>query len=177
MIEAEKAQASWTPSTSSLISTTPNHSLICPSRRLPLKLGIPVMSDKPATATYAEKQALEAIVAKSGLPYGPRTHTYAGHAMVRAVLPPSLRQWQSRAKFARWPSNYFSRLDEASPSKTQATSRPHGVRTRRRTAKAAQLGISGHSRLSPAFLNTYFCLQVKEINATLRSVVEGRRSR
>ena len=40
------------------------------------------MSDKPATATYEEALALEAAVAKSGLPYG-LTHTYAGYAMVR----------------------------------------------------------------------------------------------
>ena len=38
--------------------------------------------DKPATATYEEALALEAAVAKSGLPYG-LTHTYAGYAMVR----------------------------------------------------------------------------------------------
>ena len=40
------------------------------------------MSDKPATATYAEVVELEKLVAESGLPYG-LTHTYAGYALVR----------------------------------------------------------------------------------------------
>ena len=40
------------------------------------------MSDKPATATYAEALALEKAVAAAGLPYG-LTHTYAGYALVR----------------------------------------------------------------------------------------------
>ena len=40
------------------------------------------MSDKPATATYAEVLKLEKAVADSGLPYG-LTHTYAGYALVR----------------------------------------------------------------------------------------------
>ena len=59
-----------------VVITTPNH-LHLPIAQAALEAGIPVMSDKPATATYAEAQALEAIVAKSGLPYG-LTHTYAG---------------------------------------------------------------------------------------------------
>src|SRR5208283_615778 len=47
-----------------------------------LKAGFPVMSDKPATATYAEALELEKVVSASGLPYG-LTHTYAGYPLVR----------------------------------------------------------------------------------------------
>ena len=60
---------------------TPNH-LHLPVAKAALEAGFPVMSDKPATATYAEAVELEKAVAKSGLPYG-LTHTYAGYALVR----------------------------------------------------------------------------------------------
>ena len=60
---------------------TPNH-LHLPIALAALEAGIPVMSDKPATATYAEALALEKAVAEYGLPYG-LTHTYAGYALVR----------------------------------------------------------------------------------------------
>jgi predicted dehydrogenase len=60
---------------------TPNH-LHLPVALASLAAGLPVMSDKPATATYEEVVELEKAVAKSGLPYG-LTHTYAGYALVR----------------------------------------------------------------------------------------------
>ncbi|HTW80882.1 MAG TPA: Gfo/Idh/MocA family oxidoreductase [Terracidiphilus sp.] len=64
-----------------VVITTPNH-LHLPIARAAFEAGIPVMSDKPATATYDEVLELEALVKKSGLPYG-LTHTYAGYQMVR----------------------------------------------------------------------------------------------
>jgi predicted dehydrogenase len=60
---------------------TPNH-LHLPVALASLAAGFPVMSDKPATATYEEAVELEKAVAKNGLPYG-LTHTYAGYALVR----------------------------------------------------------------------------------------------
>ena len=60
---------------------TPNH-LHLPVAAAALAAGFPVMSDKPATATYEEAVELEKAVAESGLPYG-LTHTYAGYALVR----------------------------------------------------------------------------------------------
>src|ERR1035437_834292 len=60
---------------------TPNH-LHLPIALAALEAGFPVMSDKPATATYAEVVQLERAVATSQLPYG-LTHTYAGYSMVR----------------------------------------------------------------------------------------------
>jgi predicted dehydrogenase len=60
---------------------TPNH-LHLPVALASLAAGIPVLSDKPATATYEEALELEKAIAKSGLPYG-LTHTYAGYALVR----------------------------------------------------------------------------------------------
>ena len=60
---------------------TPNH-LHLPVAEAALQAGFPVMSDKPATATYKEALSLEKAVAMSGLQYG-LTHTYAGYPLVR----------------------------------------------------------------------------------------------
>ena len=64
-----------------VIIATPNNTHL-PIAKAALEAGIPVMSDKPATATYNEALELERAVALSGLPYG-LTHTYAGYALVR----------------------------------------------------------------------------------------------
>jgi predicted dehydrogenase len=64
-----------------VVIATPN-SLHLPMARAALEAGIPVVSDKPATATYEEVLELEKVVKKAGLPYA-LTHTYAGYALVR----------------------------------------------------------------------------------------------
>jgi len=64
-----------------VVIATPNSTHL-PIAKAALEAGIPVMSDKPATATYDEVLELEKIVTRSGLPYG-LTHTYAGYALVR----------------------------------------------------------------------------------------------
>ena len=80
MIEAEKKRKD---SIDFVAIVTPNH-LHMPVALAALEAGFPVMSDKPATATYAEAVELEKAVAKSGLPYG-LTHTYAGYSLVREM--------------------------------------------------------------------------------------------
>ncbi|MCS0630228.1 Gfo/Idh/MocA family oxidoreductase [Telluria mixta] len=60
---------------------TPNHHHL-PAARAALAAGLPVMSDKPATATYEEALELARLVRASGLPYG-LTHTYSGYPLVR----------------------------------------------------------------------------------------------
>jgi predicted dehydrogenase len=78
MIEAERKR----PDAIDFVAiVTPNH-LHLPVAVAALDAGFPVMSDKPATATYAEAVALEKSVRERGLPYG-LTHTYAGYALVR----------------------------------------------------------------------------------------------
>ena len=78
MIEAERKR----PDAIDFVAiVTPNH-LHLPVAVAALNAGFPVMSDKPATATYAEAVALEKSVRERGLPYG-LTHTYAGYALVR----------------------------------------------------------------------------------------------
>ncbi|MFM5954108.1 MAG: Gfo/Idh/MocA family protein [Novosphingobium sp.] len=53
-----------------------------PAARAALAAGIPVISDKPATATLAEARELAGLVAAAGLPYA-LTHTYSGYPLVR----------------------------------------------------------------------------------------------
>src|SRR5271163_1294899 len=60
---------------------TPNH-LHLPVAVAALEHGFHVMSDKPATATLEEAQALEAVVRRTGLLYG-LTFTYTGYPLVR----------------------------------------------------------------------------------------------
>ena len=60
---------------------SPNHHHL-PAARAALEAGVPVISDKPATATFAEARELAQLVAQSGLPYA-LTHTYSGYPLVR----------------------------------------------------------------------------------------------
>ncbi|WP_176399785.1 Gfo/Idh/MocA family protein [Novosphingobium sp. B 225] len=60
---------------------SPNHHHL-PAARAALAAGLPVISDKPATATLAEARELADCVAKAGLPYA-LTHTYSGYPLVR----------------------------------------------------------------------------------------------
>jgi len=61
--------------------TTPNHHHLAAARAA-LRAGLPVLSDKPATATLAEAVELHHIVRDSGLPFG-LTYTYSGYPLVR----------------------------------------------------------------------------------------------
>ncbi|HWG19698.1 MAG TPA: Gfo/Idh/MocA family oxidoreductase [Terracidiphilus sp.] len=78
MLAAEKQR---TDAIDFVVIATPNNSHL-PIAKAALEAGFPVVSDKPATATYAEVLELAAAVEKSGLPYA-LTHTYAGYALVR----------------------------------------------------------------------------------------------
>ncbi|MCB2065020.1 MAG: Gfo/Idh/MocA family oxidoreductase [Erythrobacter sp.] len=62
---------------------TPNHNHL-PSARAALAAGLPVMTDKPLTATLAEAQELAGLVAAAGLPFGV-TFTYTGYPLVREM--------------------------------------------------------------------------------------------
>lgn len=60
---------------------TPNDSHFAIAKAA-LEAGLPVICDKPMTATLAEAEALAPIVAASGLPFA-LTYTYTGYAMIR----------------------------------------------------------------------------------------------
>ncbi len=90
-IDPERAYASWEQMLAAeaqradgidfVVIATPND-LHLPIAKAALQAGIPVVSDKPATATYAEVLELEKAVVQAGLPYA-LTHTYAGYSLVR----------------------------------------------------------------------------------------------
>jgi predicted dehydrogenase len=165
MFEAERKR---TDPIDFVVITTPNH-MHLPIALAALEAGIPVMSDKPATATYAEAQALEAAVAKSGLPYG-LTHTYAGYAMVREArhLCATGRLGKIRKVAVEYFQGWLSKEIETTGHKQAAW--------RSDPAQSGLGGAIGDIGTHAFHLLEYISgLQVTSINATLRSVVEGRR--
>lgn len=78
MLDAERARSDGIDFVSVV---TPNYHHL-PAARAALAAGLPVISDKPATATLKEAHELADCVAKAGLPYA-LTHTYSGYPLVR----------------------------------------------------------------------------------------------
>ncbi len=78
MLSAEKAREDGIDFVSIV---SPNHHHL-PAARAALAAGIPVMTDKPLTATLAEAEELAGLVAAAGLPFGV-TYTYSGYPLVR----------------------------------------------------------------------------------------------
>ena len=151
-----------------VVIATPNH-LHLPVAVAALEAGIPVMSDKPATATYDEALKLEAAVAKAGLPYG-LTHTYAGYAMVREAraMCAAGKLGPIRKVAAEYFQGWMSKPIEMTGHKQAAW--------RADPARNGMGGSIGDIGTHAFHLLEYVSgLQVTSINATLRSVVPGRR--
>jgi predicted dehydrogenase len=151
-----------------VVITTPNH-LHLPVALAALKAGIPVMSDKPATATYEEALALEAAVKDSGLPYG-LTHTYAGYAMVREAraLCAAGKFGAIRKVAVEYLQGWLSRpLENTGHKQAEWRADP---------ARSGPGGAIGDIGTHAFHLLEYISgLKVTGINATLRTVVPGRR--
>jgi predicted dehydrogenase len=151
-----------------IVITTPNH-LHLPIALAALEAGIPVMSDKPATATYLEAETLKAAVAKSGLPYG-LTHTYAGYGMVREAR--AMCAAGKLGKIRKVAVEYF----QGWLSKPIETAGHKQAEWRSDPARSGLGGAIGDIGTHAFHLLEYVTgLQVTAINATLRTVVEGRR--
>jgi predicted dehydrogenase len=151
-----------------IVITTPNH-LHLPIALAALEAGIPVMSDKPATASYAEAETLKAAVAKTGLPYG-LTHTYAGYAMVREArsMCAEGKLGKIRKVAVEYMQGWLSKPIETSGHKQAAW--------RSDPAQSGLGGAIGDIGTHAFHLLEYISgLQVNAINATLRTVVEGRK--
>lgn len=151
-----------------VVIATPNH-LHLPITLAAFDAGIPVMSDKPATATLAEAIELEAAVKKSGLPYG-LTHTYAGYAMVREAraLCASGKLGKIRKVAIEYFQGWMSRAVETSGNKQAAW--------RADPAQNGMGGSIGDIGTHAFHLLEYMTgLRVTAMNVMLRSVVEGRR--
>jgi predicted dehydrogenase len=147
---------------------TPNH-LHLPVAEAALKAGFPVMSDKPATATYPEVVALEKAVEASGLPYG-LTHTYAGYALVREAreICASGRLGKIRKIVVEYLQGWLSRPIETEGQKQAAW--------RSDPALSGPGGCTGDIGVHAFHLAEYVSgLQVTAINASLLSVVAERR--
>ncbi len=151
-----------------VVIATPNH-LHLPVAAAALEAGIPVMSDKPATATYDEALELEAVVANARLPYG-LTHTYAGYAMVREA-----RAICAAGKFGairKVATEYF----QGWMSKPIETTGHKQAAWRADPAQNGMGGSIGDIGTHAFHLLEYVSgLKVTSINAMLRSVVPGRR--
>ena len=147
---------------------TPNH-LHLPVALASLAAGFPVMSDKPATATYGEAAELEKAVEDSGLPYG-LTHTYAGYALVREAraLIASGAIGQIRKIAVEYLQGWLTNPIETTGQK-QAMWRSD-------PAQSGLGGCIGDIGVHAFHLTEYVTgLKVVGLNASLRSVVEGRK--
>jgi len=147
---------------------TPNH-LHLPVAEAALKAGFPVMSDKPATATYAEALTLEKAVATSGLPYG-LTHTYAGYPLVREAreICASGSLGKIRKIAVEYLQGWLSQPIENNGQKQ--------ARWRSDPGLSGPGGCIGDIGTHAFHLVEYVTgLKVTELNATLLSVVASRR--
>jgi len=147
---------------------TPNH-LHLPVALASLAAGFPVMSDKPATATYAEVVELEKAVAKSGLPYG-LTHTYAGYALVREArsMCATGQLGKIRKIVVEYLQGWLSKPIETTGQKQAAW--------RSDPAQSGLGGCIGDIGVHAFHLTEYVTgLKVVGLNASLLSVVAGRK--
>jgi predicted dehydrogenase len=151
-----------------VVIATPNN-MHLPVAQAALEAGFPVMSDKPATMNYAEALTLEKIVAKSGLPYG-LTHTYAGYALIREArnLCASGQLGKIRKVAIDYLQGWLSQPIETTGQKQAAW--------RSDPAFNGPGGCIGDIGVHAFHLVEYVTgLHVASLNATLRSVVPGRR--
>ena len=147
---------------------TPNH-LHLPVAVAALQAGFPVMSDKPATANYAEAVELEKAVGGSGLPYG-LTHTYAGYALVREAraMCASGKLGRIRKIAVEYLQGWLTMPIEASGQKQAAW--------RSDPAQSGAGGCIGDIGVHAFHLTEYVTgLKVVEVNASLLTVVAGRK--
>jgi predicted dehydrogenase len=147
---------------------TPNH-LHLPVALASLAAGFPVMSDKPATATYEEAVELEKAVAKSGLPYG-LTHTYAGYSLVRdaRAMCADGKLGKIRKIAVEYLQGWLTKPIETSGQKQAAW--------RSDPAQSGLGGCIGDIGVHAFHLAEYVTgLKVVGLNASLLSVVPGRK--
>jgi predicted dehydrogenase len=151
-----------------VVIVTPNH-LHLPVAMAALEAGIPVMSDKPATASYEEALKLKEAIAKSGLPYG-LTHTYAGYQMVREAR--AMCAAGKLGKIRKVAVEYFQGW-LSGPLETTGHKQAEWRTDPTRSGAGGAIGDIGTHAFH--LLEYVSGLQVSAINATLRTVVPGRK--
>jgi predicted dehydrogenase len=165
MIAAERARPDGIDF---VVIATPNNTHL-PVALAALEAGIPVMSDKPATMSYAEALTLEKAVTKSDLPYG-LTHTYAGYALIREArqLCASGEFGPIRRVAVEYMQGWLSQPIEASGQKQAAW--------RSDPAFNGPGGCIGDIGVHAFHLLEYVSgLRLAAVNASLRTVVPGRK--
>jgi predicted dehydrogenase len=151
-----------------VVIATPNNTHF-PVARAALEAGFPVMSDKPATMSYAEVEELEKLVDNCGLPYG-LTHTYAGYALVREArhLCQSNHLGKIRKIVAEYLQGWLSQPIENTGQKQAAW--------RSDPRFNGPGGCIGDIGVHAFHLLEYVTgLRVTSLNAVLRTVVPGRK--
>ena len=165
MMEAERKR----PDGIDFVAIVTPNALHLPVAEAALRAGFPVMSDKPATATYEEALALEKAVAASALPYG-LTHTYAGYALVREArsICASGQLGAIRKVVVEYLQGWLSRpLEQTGQKQAGWRSDP---------ALNGPGGCIGDIGVHAFHLLEYATgMDVTGMNATLRCVVPGRR--
>lgn len=151
-----------------VVIATPNNTHF-PVAQAALESGFPVMSDKPATMSYAEVEELRKIVSKSGVPYG-LTHTYAGYSLVREArhLCRSGQLGKIRKIVAEYLQGWLSQPIENTGQKQAAW--------RSDPKFNGPGGCIGDIGVHAFHLAEYVSgLRVTSLNAVLRTVVPGRK--
>ena len=151
-----------------VVIATPNNTHL-PIAKAALAAGIPVVSDKPATATYDEALELERVVRESGLPYA-LTHTYAGYPLVRdaRAICASGELGEIRKIAVEYLQGWLSAPLEQTGMKQAAW--------RVDPAVSGPGGCIGDIGTHAFHLAEYVTgLDVTAVQATLRSVIAGRR--
>jgi len=165
MVKAERARKDGIDF---VVIATPNH-LHLPVAVAALEAGFAVVSDKPATATYAEVLELEAEVEKAGLPYA-LTHTYAGYSLVREAraICASGQLGTIRKVAVEYLQGWLSKPLEATGQKQAAW--------RSDPALNGPGGCIGDIGTHAFHLVEYVTgLEITGLNAELRTVVAGRK--
>src|SRR5690242_10104410 len=146
---------------------TPNDSHFAIAKAA-LEAGLPVICDKPMTATLTEAEVLAPIVAASGRPFA-LTYTYTGYAMIREARARVADGTIGRVRkiMVDYPQGWLA--DAIEDRNTQASWRTDPDR-------AGQGGAIGDIGVHAFQLAEYVAgLRVEELVADLPRVVPGRR--
>ena len=146
---------------------TPNDSHFAIAKAA-LEAGLPVICDKPMTATLAEAEALAPIVAASGRPFV-LTYTYTGYAMIREARARIADGAIGRVRkiMVDYPQGWLAEPIEDSNAQAGWRTDPH---------RAGQGGAIGDIGVHAFQLAEYVSgLAARELIADLPRVVPGRR--
>lgn len=143
---------------------TPNHNHL-PSARAALDAGLPVISDKPMTATLNEALELAAIVERSERPFA-LTYTYSGYPLVReAKARVAAGEFgEIRKVVVEYPQGWLAQLSESKQAEWRGD-----------PAQAGAGGCIGDIGVHAFHLAEFVTgLEVTRLMADLGTVVPGR---